>query len=69
MTTTIRLAACSVGSHNAAFRSKGVTSFGRYPETCRHVDSRGTEAAAYIGVSPTLFDMMVKDGRMPKEHQ
>lgn len=25
-----------------------------------------TMAAAYIGVSPTLFDEMVKDGRMPK---
>jgi predicted DNA-binding transcriptional regulator AlpA len=25
-----------------------------------------TEAAAYIGVSPSLFDAMVKDGRMPK---
>lgn len=24
------------------------------------------EASAYVGVSPTLFDMMVKDGRMPK---
>lgn len=23
-------------------------------------------AAAYIGVSPSLFDMMVKDGRMPR---
>jgi hypothetical protein len=27
--------------------------------------SRG-EAAAYIGVSPTLFDQMVADRRMPK---
>jgi hypothetical protein len=26
--------------------------------------SRG-DAAAYIGVSPTLFDAMVQDGRMP----
>lgn len=26
--------------------------------------SRG-EAAAYIGISPSLFDVMVKDGRMP----
>ena len=25
-----------------------------------------TEAAAYIGVSPTLFDEMVRDGRMPQ---
>jgi predicted DNA-binding transcriptional regulator AlpA len=24
------------------------------------------QAAAYIGVSPTLFDEMVDDGRMPK---
>lgn len=24
------------------------------------------QAAAYIGVSPTLFDEMVQDGRMPK---
>ena len=24
------------------------------------------QAAAYIGVSPNLFDEMVKDGRMPK---
>ena len=28
-----------------------------------------TMAAAYIGVSPTLFDKMVKDGRMPKPKQ
>lgn len=27
---------------------------------------RREEAAAYIGVSPTLFDEMVSDGRMPK---
>jgi predicted DNA-binding transcriptional regulator AlpA len=26
---------------------------------------RRTEAAAYISVSPSLFDDMVKDGRMP----
>ena len=25
-----------------------------------------SQAAAYIGVSPTKFDEMVKDGRMPK---
>ncbi len=24
------------------------------------------EAAAYVGVSPSLFDEMVKDGRMPE---
>lgn len=28
-----------------------------------------TEAAAYIGVSPTLFDAMVRDGRMPRPKQ
>jgi len=27
---------------------------------------RREQAAAYIGVKPTLFDAMVKDGRMPK---
>lgn len=26
---------------------------------------RREEAAAYVGVSPTLFDEMVRDGRMP----
>jgi hypothetical protein len=25
-----------------------------------------TDAAAYIGVSPSLFDQMAADGRMPK---
>jgi predicted DNA-binding transcriptional regulator AlpA len=25
-----------------------------------------TESAAYIGVSPSLFDELVKDGRMPR---
>jgi predicted DNA-binding transcriptional regulator AlpA len=24
------------------------------------------EAAAYVGISPSLFDTMVKEGRMPK---
>lgn len=36
------------------------------------VASRGfsrTEAAAYIGVSPSLFDEMVKDARMPSPKQ
>lgn len=28
-----------------------------------------TEAAAYVGVSPTLFDEMVRDGRMPRPKQ
>lgn len=27
---------------------------------------RRTEAAIYIGISPTKFDQMVADGRMPK---
>lgn len=27
------------------------------------------EAAAYIGVSPTKFDLLVRDGRMPKAKQ
>lgn len=27
------------------------------------------EAAAYVGVSPTLFDEMVRDGRMPRPKQ
>lgn len=30
---------------------------------------RREEAAAYIGISPGLFDMMVNDGRMPKPKQ
>jgi hypothetical protein len=33
-----------------------------------HLIPRGlsrVQAAAYVGVSPSLFDMMVKDGRMP----
>lgn len=35
----------------------------------RNLPPRGlsrTEAAAYICVSPSMFDMMVKDGRMPR---
>jgi len=35
----------------------------------RPVPRRGlsrVEAAMYVGVSPSLFDEMVKDGRMPK---
>jgi len=33
------------------------------------IEPRGlsrVEAAAYVGVSPSLFDEMVKDGRMPQ---
>jgi predicted DNA-binding transcriptional regulator AlpA len=33
------------------------------PPTTRGLSREGT--AAYIGVSPSLFDQMVKDGRMP----
>lgn len=32
------------------------------------IEPRGlsrSEAAAYLGISPSLFDQMVKDGRMP----
>jgi len=25
-----------------------------------------TQAAAYIGVSPSLFDLLIRDGKMPK---
>ncbi len=41
----------------------------RYKELPPNLLPRGlsrTAAAAYIGVSPTKFDEMVKDGRMPK---
>ncbi len=34
----------------------------------QRVEPRGLsriEAAAYVGVSPSMFDLMVKDGRMP----
>jgi len=33
------------------------------------IEPRGlsrTEAAGYVGISPSLFDAMVKDGRMPQ---
>lgn len=36
----------------------------------RNLPPRGlsrTEVAAYVGVSPSLFDVMVKDGRMPRQ--
>ena len=35
----------------------------------RNLPPRGlsrTEAAAYVGISPSLFDQCVEDGRMPK---
>jgi predicted DNA-binding transcriptional regulator AlpA len=35
----------------------------------QYIECRGLsreQAAAYVGVSPTLFDEMVKDGRMPQ---
>jgi predicted DNA-binding transcriptional regulator AlpA len=34
----------------------------------QRIEPRGlsrVEAAAYVGVSPSLFDQMVRDGRMP----
>lgn len=43
--------------------------FGASPQ---RVEPRGlsrTEAAGYIGISPSLFDEMVKDGRMPPPKQ
>jgi hypothetical protein len=36
-----------------------------FPLSCPPRGLSRVEAAAYIGVSPTLFDEMVKDGRMP----
>ena len=35
------------------------------PANCPPRGLSRVEAAAYIGVSPSLFDSMVKDGRMP----
>ena len=35
----------------------------------RRIEPRGLSragAAAYLGISPSLFDQMVKDGRMPR---
>lgn len=40
----------------------------RTPDRYR-IEPRGlsrTEAAGYVGVSPSMFDLMVKDGRMPQ---
>ena len=40
----------------------------RAPALPPHLPARGlsrTQAAAYIGLSPSLFDMMVADGRTP----
>jgi predicted DNA-binding transcriptional regulator AlpA len=42
---------------------------GKYFHAWQTIAPRGlsrTQAAAYIGVSPSLFDQMVADGRMPK---
>jgi hypothetical protein len=36
------------------------------PPTLAPIGLSRIEAAAYIGVSPTLFDAMVEDGRMPR---
>jgi predicted DNA-binding transcriptional regulator AlpA len=41
----------------------------RVREQQHRVEPRGlsrTDAASYIGVSTSLFDVMVKDGRMPQ---
>jgi hypothetical protein len=46
-----------------------MTPRGRADVLPRSLPPRGlcrVEAAAYVGVSPSLFDQMVKDGRMPK---
>ena len=40
-----------------------------HPETHQVLEPRGlsrTEAASYVGVSSSLFDQLVADGRMPK---
>lgn len=42
---------------------------GRPTAACPPPTARGLnrlQASAYVGVSPTLFDEMVKDGRMPR---
>jgi len=36
------------------------------PLSCPPRGLSRTQAAAYIGVSPSLFDLMVQDGRMPR---
>jgi predicted DNA-binding transcriptional regulator AlpA len=39
------------------------------PLPSKRIDPRGlsrAEAAHYVGISPTLFDQMVRDGRMPQ---
>lgn len=41
----------------------------RAPTACPLPAARGlnrVQAAAYVGVSPSLFDEMISDGRMPK---
>lgn len=46
-----------------------ITALEKTPALPAGVRPRGlsrTAAAAYIGVSPSLFDEMVADGRMPK---
>jgi predicted DNA-binding transcriptional regulator AlpA len=39
---------------------------GLLPSSCPPRGLARVEAAAYVGVSPSLFDAMVKDGRMPQ---
>ena len=53
----------------AQIRSEAVRNVGRrrdvLPISCPPRGLSRGEAAAYIGVSPSLFDQMVKDHRMP----
>jgi predicted DNA-binding transcriptional regulator AlpA len=48
-------------SHSAMRSRDGVLSHSLVPRGLRR-----TEAAAYIGVSPTLFDRMIAEGLMPR---
>lgn len=36
------------------------------PPTLAPLGLRRVEAAAFVGVSPSLFDQMIADGRMPR---
>jgi predicted DNA-binding transcriptional regulator AlpA len=40
-------------------------SFRPYPQSLAPRGLSREQAAAYVGVSPSLFDTLVKDGRMP----
>jgi predicted DNA-binding transcriptional regulator AlpA len=65
---------CEHRSSRAKYALKGGRAFGidmsKQPKNVlpQSLPPRGLSregAAAYIGVSPSLFDIMVKDGRMP----